>query len=501
MSSAEETKKETRSYIRRTSGLTTKDYMGYAMIDTAGCFTFALVTTLLQKFYTDVFHLSPLFIMIMFVFARIWDGINDPIMGRIADTMKPAKSGRYRPWIARVAVPFAIAGILMFVKWPGLGEAENYVATCIYATATYILYGMVYTALQIPYGSLASVVTTDDNERSKLSVWRSMGAALGSIPALALASFAYAKRLDSAGNPVIGENGKAITDLQYKPVLVGVIAIALVSMVMLFISFRLNKERVKTKPQPKQKGAGRKAMGILFRNKAFIAISLASMLLLAGQMFTQSFYTYLFNDYFHANWMNLASQACTYSPMLIMMFVLPKMARNIGKRETSVCGVTVAALANLVLFFMRGISPDKLIWPFLGLCFISGCGLTILVMQLWAMATDAIDDVSVKSGTRDDGTAYSYFAFFRKLGQVIAAICVNGALLGMNYKYEKGAVQTLENLRHMYNLATLIPAVMFGVMALILFLMYPLTKPVVADLQVKKEEKLREHYESKKIDI
>ena len=152
------------------------------------------------------------------------------------------------------------------------------------------------------------------------------------------------------------------------------------------------------------------------------------MLLLAGQMFTQSFYTYLFNDYFHANWMNLASQACTYSPMLIMMFVLPKMARNIGKRETSVCGVTLAALANLVLFFMRGISPDKLIWPFLGLCFISGCGLTVLVMQLWAMATDAIDDVSVKSGTRDDGTAYSYFAFFRKLGQVIAAICVNGAL-------------------------------------------------------------------------
>ena len=62
-------------------------------------------------------------------------------------------------------------------------------------------------------------------------------------------------------------------------------------------------------------------------------------------------------------------------------------------------------------------------------------------------------------------------------------------------------MQTLENLRHMYNLATLIPAVMFGVMALILFLMYPLTKPVVADLQVKKEEKLREHYENKKIDI
>ena len=497
MSSDTMENQDTRSYIQRTSGLKTKDYLGYAMVDTAGCFTFALVTTLLQKFYTDVFHLSPLFIMIMFIFARIWDGINDPIMGRIADTVTPSKHGRYRQWILYMAVPFTIAGIMMFIRIPGL----SYGATCIYATVTYTVYGMVYTALQIPYGSLASVVTTDAHERSKLSVWRSMGAAIGSIPALALASFAYAPHLDEAGKTVVGEDGKIITDLQYKPVLIGAIAIALISMVLLFISFKLNKERVKTKPQPKQKGAGLKLVKQLFKNRAFIAISLASMLLLAGQMFTQSFYTYLFNDYFHANWMNLASQACTYSPMLIMMFILPKMARNIGKKEISAVGVAVAAIANLILFFMRSMNPEALIWPFLGLCFISGCGLTILVMQLWAMATDAIDDIAVKTGSRDDGTAYSYFAFFRKLGQVIAAICVNGALLGMNYKYEKGAVQTLENLKTMYDLATLIPAVMFGIMALILFVFYPLSKRKVLELQEQKEQKLREHYESKKIDI
>ena len=75
MSSNEEVKTVHRSYIARTSGLKTKDYLGYAMVDTAGCFVFALVTTLLQKFYTDVFHLSPLFIMIMFIFARVWDGM------------------------------------------------------------------------------------------------------------------------------------------------------------------------------------------------------------------------------------------------------------------------------------------------------------------------------------------------------------------------------------------------------------------------------------------
>ena len=490
-----------QSYISRTSGLKTKDYLGYAMVDTAGCLVFALVTTLLQKFYTDVFHLSPLFIMFMFVVARVWDGINDPIMGRICDTVKPGRFGRYRKWILIAALPLAISAVFMFIKFPGVGEEGNAFATSVYATVTYIFFGMAYTVLQIPYGSLASVVTTDAHERSKLSVWRSIGAAVGSIPVLLIASFAYAKRLDAAGNPVIGENGKVITDLQYKPVIIGVIIMAVCSFIMLIVAFTMNKERVKTKPQPKQKGAAKKAIALLFKNRTFVVITMVSMLLLAGQMFTQSFYTYLFDDYFHANWMNLASQACTYSPMLVMMFLLPGMAKKIGKKEVCAVGVAAAAAANLVLFFLRGMDPDVLMWVFLALCFVSGIGLTTLVMQLWAMVTDAIDDIEVKTHSRDDGTAYSVFNFFRKLGQVLSAVCVNGALLGMNYRYEKGAVQTLENLHKMYDLATLIPAVLFGVMALLLFVYYPLSRGKVEQLQELKEQKLKEAYEKNEIDI
>ncbi len=492
---------QNQSYIQRTSGLKAKDYIGYAMVDTAGCLVFALVTTLLQKFYTDIFHISPLFIMIMFVVARVWDGINDPIMGRIADTVKPSMWGRYRPWILYAALPLAISAVLMFLKFGGIGEPEHYVGTCIYATCTYIFFGMAYTMLQIPYGSLASVVTTDAHERSVLSVFRSIGAALGSIPVLLIASFAYSNRLDEAGNPVIGENGRIITDMQYSPVIKGVIIMAVVSFLMLILAFTMNEERVKTKPQPKTAGAAGKVIRMLFKNKAFVAITMVSMLLLAGQMFTQSFYTYLFDDYFHANWMNLATQACTYSPMIVFMFFLPKLTKKKGKKEVTQIGMTLAALANLVLFFLRGMDPSKLIWIFLAMNFISGCGLTTLVMQLWAMVADAIDDIEVKTGSRDDGTAYSVFNLFRKVGQVLSAIIVNGALLGMDYKYEKGAVQTLDNLKIMYDLGTLIPAIMFGIMAVILFVYYPLNRKKTEELQVAKELKLKESYEKKEIDI
>ena len=187
--------------------------------------------------------------------------------------------------------------------------------------------------------------------------------------------------------------------------------------------------------------------------------------------------------------------------MLFRSFFLPKLARKLGKKEICAVGVAAAALANLGLFFLRGVDPGKLMWIFLVLSFVSGVGLTTLVMQLWAMVTDATDDIEVQTGSRDTGTAYSVFNFFRKLGQVLAAICVNGALLGMDYRYEKGAVQTLGNLKKMYDLATLIPAVMFALMALILFVYYPLSRQKVEELQVLKEHMLKESYEKKIIDI
>ncbi len=488
------------SYIARTSGLKTKDYAGYAMIDAAGCLVFSLVTTLLQIFYTDIFQLPPLFIMLMFIGARIWDGINDPIMGRICDTVKPSRFGRYRPWILYAAFPLALSAVLMFLKIGNIGEEGHYVATCIYATVTYVFFGMAYTVLQIPYGSLASVVTTDAGERSKLSVWRSIGAALGSVPVMLIASFAYADQVEN-GQKVIGENGEVIKILQYRPVIIGVVAMALVSFVLLLLAFRMNKERVKTKPQIPEKGAAKKTIRLLFQNRAFVSVSLISMLLLSGQMFTQSFYTYLFKDYFGAPWMVLASQACTYSPMLVLMFFLPKWARKIGKKEVCAWGVAAAAAANLLLFFLRGMELGLLKWVFLALCFVSGVGLTTLVMQLWAMVTDTIDEIEIKTGSRDDGTAYSVFNFFRKLGQVLSAICVNGALLGMDYKTYRGAVQELPNLKTMYDLATLIPAILFGLMALMLFVYYPLSRRRVAELQLEKERHLKESYEKKDIDI
>ena len=485
-----------QSFISRTSGLKTKDYIGYAMGDTACCLVFGLVTSFLQKFYTDIFSLSPLFIMLMFIGARIWDAINDPIMGRICDTIKLSKWGRYRPWFLWASGPLILSTVLMFIKWPGLTGEENYVGTCIYATVTYVMFGMSYPMLQIPYGGLASVVTTDEKERTKLSVFRSIGAGVGSVPAVLIASFCYKK----VG--VNEETGREISEMQYTPIIIGVAIVSVIALVMLILAFAMNKERVIAQPKAKrEKGESREIIKSLFKNRAFIAVSVASMLLLAGQMFTQSFYLYLFDDYFGKPWMNLVSTVCTYAPMVIFMFFTPKLVRKFGKKEICGVGMIIAAVANLGMFALRSVNPNILAYLFLVLCFASGCGLTFIILQVWSMATDSIDDIEIKTGRRDDGTSYAFFMFFRKLGQVIAAIAVNGALLGMNYDYTKGAIQTSKNLGIMYDMATIIPAVLFGLMAVVLLVWYPLSKKKVAELQVAKEEHLKNAFESNSIAI
>lgn len=290
--------------------------------------------------------------------------------------------------------------------------------------------------------------------------------------------------------------------MQYKPVIIGVVIVSLVALIMLILAFMMNKERVIAQPKEKvAKGETKQIVKGLFKNRAFLAVSVASMLLLAGQMFTQSFYLYLFDDYFGKPWMNLVSTACTYAPMVIFMFFTPKLVRKFGKKELCGIGMIIAAVANLGMFALRSVNPNILAYLFLVLCFASGCGLTFIILQVWSMATDAIDDIEVKTGRRDDGTAYAFFMFFRKLGQVIAAIAVNGALLGMHYDYTKGAVQTTKNLEIMYDMATIIPAVLFGIMAVVLLVWYPLSKKKVADLQIAKEEHLKNAFESNAIAI
>ena len=465
------------SYISRTSGIAARDKIGYAMGDLASLLVFGLVQSVLQKYYTDVLGIGVVSIMLMFIVARIWDAVNDPLWGRIIDGARVWPDGRYRHWIKVFAVPVAISAVLMFVKIPGLSE-KGYL---IYAYVTYILFGMLYTCINIPYGSMAQVITSDEKERSSLSVFRSIGSTFGAMPAMLLISFCYVKLAD----------GRSV--MSYRKILIGVALIAVLSVLAYYLCYAWSRERVETRPAPKAKGQTLQVLKILLRSRPFMAVSVASMLFLAAQMFSQSYYTYLFNYYFNAPGLSMMPTVCQYLPVAVIMFFAGRMGNRFGRRSVCAYGMLLAGAFNLVLFLMG----TRNVWLYLLVCLMSGIGGAFMFLLVWALATDAIDYNEVNYGLHDEATSYAAFTFMRKLGQTVAAVLVNTALLRIGYSDNvlNTANITEGTLRSMYADSVLIPAVLYLLIFALLRFFYPLGKKQIAELQVRKEEALRKQHE------
>ncbi len=436
----------------RTYGIKMKDKIGYALGDTAGILTFGIIGSFLQIYYTNVLFISAEKIMILFLVARIWDAVNDPIWGIIVDSRKVGKNGKFRPYLLHASPLLACAAILMFLKIPGLSENQY----LLYAYITYILYGMFYTAINIPYSSLASVITSNEYERSSLSMFRSIGAGLGTLPGqIVLPLLVYTT-----------VNGTRI--LNGSRLFIGVVVLSVLSIFVYQLCYKWTKERVRT-PQGSHSTGIRKTIGILLKNRPFVVLSLASMLLLALQQYTQTIYNYLFLDYFKKPGLYSLVTIFTYLPMLILIPFIQKIIRKTGKKEICAVGMLLAAAANFALFFLHTSSPSI----FFVFTFLSGFGMTFFVFEIWALATDTVDYQEQLSHQRDEGTAYAFFTFMRKVGQTIAGVLGTGVLSLIAYKATNVTVETTEK---MYTCATLLPGLICLVMAFLLGVLYPLNR-------------------------
>ncbi len=460
----------------RTYGIGLSDKIGYALGDAAGVMTFALVGSFLQMFYTNVLLIDERKIRVLFIIARLWDAINDPMWGSFIDKRGGGKNGKFRPYLRWFSTPLAIFGVLMFVKIPGLTETQY----LIYAYITYIGYGMLYTVVNIPYGSMASVITTDLQERSALSMFRSVGAGLGGLPAqIILPLFVYT----TVTLPGLDERGNPITQkiLHGDKLLIGVVILGVISIIVYQFCYKMTKERVVSAPNTEKKSKTKttKTIKALLKNRPFIALCIASMLLIAVQQFTQTAYNYLFLDYFKKPALYSLVTVFTYLPMALLLPVLQKIVRRFGKKEVCAIGMGLSFLANLALWLIS----TKSVVVFFALCFVSGLGMTFFVLEVWALVTDVIDYHEILSGQRDEGTSYSFFSFTRKLGQTIAGILGTGILTFAGYNAQN---ITEEAVQKLYSASTALPAFMCLLMAVTLGVFYPLTKKKLQEMQEKK---------------
>ena len=156
-----------------------RDKIAYAFGDVANDCTFILSSTFLMKFYINVMGVESWIVGVMMMVARIVDAFTDMTMGRIVDLSRPTKAGKFRPWILRGSGLVAVASFLMYAIW--LKEAAMPIKL-VWMFVTYLLWGSVfYTMVNIPYGSMASAITTDPTQRTQLSVYRNAGATVASL--------------------------------------------------------------------------------------------------------------------------------------------------------------------------------------------------------------------------------------------------------------------------------------------------------------------------------
>ena len=443
------------------------DRYGYMLGDLGNSLLFNLIGSYLLVFYTDVLGIGAAAVGTLMVVARIWDAVNDPMMGVLVDRGKPNKNGKFRPYLIKAAIPVGLMAILCFTAIPGMSDSFK----LPYAYITYIGFGMAYTAINIPYGSLASVMTSDPVERTSLSTFRSVGAIVANVILMALAP-----------KLVFAADGGASASGFLKAAII----FAVISNICYFFAFKMTTERIQhnVSDDSKEKVSLIKSISMMFKNRALIGIMVASFGLLLAMFLPQSLNAYLYKDYFgNAGLLGIASMVTMIPSFLVIPFG-GKLVAKYGKKEVSIAGLAIATIGYGLLFFL----PITNAYMFMALNFFAGIGTGLINLLIWALVGDAIDYQEYITGKREEGIVYAAYSLVRKLSQAVVG-GISGFALGI-IGYQSGASQqTAEVANGIKNIVTAVPffAIIVGLLAMIFI--YNLNKSKLEE--VNTELKLR----------
>ena len=448
-----------------------KDGLGYAMGDAGNLFILTYVSSYLKVFYTDVLKLGELRITVLFLIARLWDAINDPLWGGLIAKKKPTKDGKFRPFIKWFAIPLGISAMLCYVNFTNFTSNQNLILALAYIT--YIGFGMMYTTINIPYGSLASVITDDPAGRTLLSTFRTVGAGLGGAAPLIIAPFIIYQ-----GTGEYNRAGKEIEVADANGMLVFGIIMGVLSIFSFVICYKLSKERVPSEEEPDVDIKGM-YKGML-KSRPFIMAALSGILI-SGQLQFGSLNQYLYKNYFENTGLGAIGTVANYLPMAIMIFFMPKLVKRFGKKELCGFGTFFSALAAILMYFVVP-HCDRLgsgAVMFMLFTFIIGFGYSFVSITNWAIITDVIDYQEYKTGIRSESAVYAVYTFCRNLGQTLAdtgGITLLSKIAGYNGETMADAGYIEGVGEGILTVCTIIPAIVYTLVFLIFQFGYNLDK-------------------------
>ena len=413
----------------------------YGLGDLASQFVWTFVGSYLTIFYTDVVGLAPAAISAIMLIARIWDAVNDPMMGAVAERTH-SRWGRFRPYIAFGCPFLAILGVLTFTN-PFSGSSTQGV---IYASVTYIVAGMVYTLTNIPYGAMPAVMSEDADQRNKINTSRNIGMNIGMTIVNAL-SPTLLLMFSARGAEVADAHGYMMTAAIY----------GIVSIPLFLTVFFTSREVVQPTGQPAKFSIG-DTIKNLVTNKYLMIVTMVMMFQMTafmGRIAVCAFWViYCLGSF------QLIATIMTMPTILgiIGSFFVPAAAKKFGKRNVLMWSMAVQAVGLVVMY----LSPfDNIRMVMIGNT-IFGLFNVGMPMSL-SMVADSVDYMEEKSGVRTDGTAYATYGLATKIGNAVGGAA--GVALLAFFGYVANAQQTPEAMRGINMVVNLIPAILFVIAA------------------------------------
>ena len=442
-----------------------KDSWGYVFGDMAGSFVNLYVDAYFLTFCTYCLGISATWMGSLFLFARLWDAINDPIIGSFPDIWHLGKSkDKFTPWIKLFMIPLALSGVLCFFKVPFEGIALH-----AFVAFAYIFFGMSYTGTSMPFGAMANVVTVDPVERSKLSRARSVGGGLVGAVALGMV-------------PVI-----CYKDNQPIPERFTMLAIifGICSIISYLLLCTLTKERVREVEAEGEKNQFFRhfftSLKMVLKNRPLIGVMVAtigSMLVITGSSQT---YGYIYKEVYGNAALATISMACSMPFMIVVFPLIPKMVKKFGKRDVILYTAALSFIFSVVRLFIY----IENVWVYTALNIMTLLGQTAFTMLIWALVSDCLDYSEWKTGFRSDGSMYSMYTFSRKIGSTIASSGLAFSLGLVGYVSGENVVQTTEAVKGIYYICNAIPTLCYGLILIGIGLIFNLDKKKTDQMYAK----------------
>ena len=396
---------------------------------------FMIVLQFLMIFYTDVVGIGAAAVGIMFGIARTWDAINDPLLGILVDKANP-KKGKFKPWVNAVIPIIPLLTIFLFIN-PKLGDTGN----LIYAYVTYILWGMAYTISDVPIFALATVMTDRVDERTTLITYGRIAGMIAMVIAMAVFM------------PVV-------TATSWTTAIIIMMVLAFLTMIP------IKHYAVERIVHNRGDGTTLKDIFIFIKSNKYLLIFYSAFLITGifnTVMVVQTYYAkYLLGD---ANLVGILG-ITEMAPLLILLPLLPRMIKKVGKKNIYVYSTLIGIVANVALYFS---GYDNLTMVIVFNAIRTATAFTPMMM-MGLFSADFVEYGNYVSGKRAEGVSFSVQTFATKFSQAIGAVLA-GFMIEKVYHFVPNADQSVATMNGIHFMYSMLPTIgmVIGVIIIIFF--------------------------------